>query len=87
MKRFLLTTAAITCAAAALAACDNTTTLGGSGSGGGASSTASTGAGAGNPLGAADKVDLLLVVDNSRSMADKQLFLSCLLYTSPSPRD
>jgi hypothetical protein len=57
----------------AFGGCVTSVNLGG-GSGGGSSS--STGSGGGQPLVKADKVDLLLVVDNSRSMADKQEILA-----------
>ena len=50
----------------------NTTGTGGSGSGTG---TASTGTGIDPHPGLASKVDLLLMIDNSRSMADKQQIL------------
>ena len=52
-----------------LSACVGTVEIGGGGNGGG-------GNGGGGPLPKADKIDLLLVVDNSRSMADKQEILA-----------
>lgn len=52
-----------------LIACEGTVNVGGSGGGGGSG-------GHPGPLPKADKVDLLLVVDNSRSMADKQEILA-----------
>jgi hypothetical protein len=60
----------------ALTACQGSTNGGGSGNeaGGG-----SGGTGAGGPLAKADKVDILLDIDNSRSMADKQAVLALAL--------
>lgn len=54
-----------------LIACETTTNVGGSGGSGGSGGNPNPG-----PLSKADKVDLLLVVDNSRSMADKQEILA-----------
>ena len=54
-----------------LIACEGTTNVGGSGGSGGSGGNPNPG-----PLSKADKVDLLLVVDNSRSMADKQEILA-----------
>jgi hypothetical protein len=59
---------------ASLGGCITSVNVGGSGGGGSTSSSA--GSGGGQPLLKADKVDLLLVVDNSRSMADKQEILA-----------
>lgn len=75
---------AVAAAAALLAGCDGEVTPGDPGSGGSGNSGASgptasggSGTGAGGPWGetVTSKIDLLLVVDNSRSMADKQAFL------------
>ncbi len=77
--------AALLAAVAALgaAACKNTTTIFGQGAGGGGQAPGGMGgAGGAGGSGAAggavtvtDKVDILLVIDNSRSMADKQQIL------------
>jgi hypothetical protein len=66
-------------ALAALAACDGSTVIGG-GVGGGSSSTGgtSTGSGVGSTT-KVDKIDIVVSVDNSRSMADKQQILSLAL--------
>jgi hypothetical protein len=61
-----------------LGACEGTVVIGGSGDGGSGGSGGS-GGGSGEPPAKADKVDLLLVVDNSRSMADKQEILALAL--------
>lgn len=58
-------------APAALAACDGSSVIGGGGGG-----PPSTGQGV---LAKVDKVDILVSVDNSRSMADKQTVLSLAL--------
>ncbi|MFT3773662.1 MAG: hypothetical protein QM820_50450 [Minicystis sp.] len=69
--------------ALALAACDGGGSVGGNsgGAGGnGSSSSSSTGTGTGTvPQTQVDKVDILLGIDNSRSMADKQEILSLAL--------
>ncbi|MBK9002269.1 MAG: hypothetical protein IPM35_41670 [Myxococcales bacterium] len=49
---------------------------GGTGGAGGASGSGGLGGSGGAPLQPTDKVDLLLMVDNSRSMADKQAILA-----------
>jgi len=56
-------------ASLSLIACETTTNVGGNGGNGGSGGNP-------GPLPKADKVDLLLVVDNSRSMADKQEILA-----------
>ncbi len=58
-----------------LAACKGNINVGTGGSGGGQGG----GHGAGTPGAKVDKIDILLVVDNSRSMADKQEVLSLAL--------
>ena len=70
-----------------LMACTGETVIGGTGASGngdggaGASGTTGVGgSGAGVPSAPADKVDLLLVIDNSRSMADKQQILALAVY-------
>lgn len=76
MRHFILKSAgALSCAAiVAMAGCDNTTSVGG---GAGGSGGGSGGAAGGIPsIGDVDKVDILFMVDNSRSMADKQQVIS-----------
>ena len=87
--KFAATSAAIV-ALAALAACDGSSVIGG-GTGGSetsSSSTVSSGTGAG-ALSKVDKVDIVISVDNSRSMADKQevlvLALSDLVQSLTNP--
>ncbi len=68
-------------AVALLAACDSTTTSvggisGGGGSGAGSTSSSTGGGGSTSDPLYVDKVDILIAVDNSRSMADKQGFLA-----------
>jgi hypothetical protein len=81
----LAATSASALALATLAACDGTTVIGGgSGGGGGSSTTTTTGSGISTSSGPGstikvDKVDLLVSIDNSRSMADKQAILSLAL--------
>jgi len=58
----------------ALTACNGISIVGG-GTGG----TGGTGAGGGNPSKKVDKIDIVLAIDNSRSMADKQQILSLAL--------
>jgi len=75
---------AIGLGAIALTACQSSTNVGGAGGGanvgaGGAGGGGTGGSGAGEPLPKADKVDIVLMVDNSRSMADKQEVLSVAL--------
>jgi hypothetical protein len=71
-------------ALATLAACDGATVIGGGsggsgGSGGGTTSSGvSTSSGPGSPT-KVDKVDIIVSIDNSRSMADKQAILSLAL--------
>jgi len=78
-------------ALATLAACDGSSVIGG---GGGDSGTSSSGAtssstGGGSLLAKVDKVDIVLSIDNSRSMADKQevlaLALADLIQTLTNP--
>jgi hypothetical protein len=84
--RFLMTAMAAVSAAgfAALGGCgggDSGTggsTTSGSGAGGSTSASASSGTG-GTHVTTADKVDLVLAIDNSRSMADKQKILAAAL--------
>jgi len=64
--------------ALALAACSGGGTVGGEG-GGGKGTGNSGGTGGTAPLSTVDKVDILLGIDNSRSMADKQEILSLAL--------
>jgi hypothetical protein len=69
-----------------LVACTGQTVIGGTGTNGSGGDTGtgggsgSGGSGAGAPSAPADKVDLLLVIDNSRSMADKQQILALAVY-------
>ena len=79
MRHFYLKAAsALACAGiVAITGCQNTTTVGGGaggsgGNGGGNGGGAGGGNGGGPTIGNVDKVDLLFMVDNSRSMADKQ---------------
>ena len=72
-------------ALAALAACDGSSVIGGGSGGGGSGGSGSTSA-SGSSTGSgvvttakANKVDILVAVDNSRSMADKQTILSLAL--------
>ncbi len=66
----------------ATAACTVTGTVGieprGTGGAGGGSSTAGTGGGSTTPL-TVDKIDIVLAIDNSRAMADKQQILALAL--------
>ncbi len=69
-------------ALATLAACDGTTVIGGGGGSGGGTTTTSSGMSTGSGPSAAtkvDKVDILVAIDNSRSMADKQAILALAL--------
>lgn len=64
------------------AGCETTTPVGGSGSGAGGMGSGGNGSGGtgGIPsIGDVDKVDLLFMVDNSRSMADKQEVIAAVL--------
>ncbi|HSO00161.1 MAG TPA: hypothetical protein VLS89_17835 [Candidatus Nanopelagicales bacterium] len=63
----------------ALAACEGSTNVGGANTGGGGGTGGSGGSGAGGPLGKAEKIDIVLAIDNSRSMADKQEVLALAL--------
>jgi hypothetical protein len=69
--------------AIALAACNGSSVIGGGGGSTGTSGTTTTGTGSGaggdTPLAKVDKVDILVGVDNSRSMADKQAVLALAL--------
>ena len=65
--------------ALALAACQGSSNVGGAGDGGGGNGTGGNGTGGEAPLGKANKVDILLDIDNSRSMADKQEVLALAL--------
>jgi hypothetical protein len=81
---FLFSKAGTACSiglgALALAACQGTTNVGGAdGGSGGSGGTGTGGAGGSVPLGPVDKVDILLGIDNSRSMADKQEVLALAL--------
>ena len=70
-------------ALAALAACDGSSVIGGGaggGGGGGSSSTGGTSTSTGGvSMTKVNKVDIVVAVDNSRSMADKQQILSLAL--------
>lgn len=67
----------------ALGACQGASSVGGANTGGAGGGTGGNGAGGGTggsgPLLKADKVDIVLAIDNSRSMADKQEVLSLAL--------
>ncbi len=65
-------------ALAALAACDGSSVVGGGTGGNDPSSTTSTGTGTGT-MSKVNKVDIVVSVDNSRSMADKQEVLALAL--------
>jgi hypothetical protein len=65
-------------ALAALAACDGSSVVGGGTGGNDPSSTTSTGTGSGS-MSKVNKVDIVVAVDNSRSMADKQEVLALAL--------
>jgi hypothetical protein len=73
MRHFTLKAAgALVCAGLfATAGCQNTTTVGGAGGSGGTGGIPS--------IGDVDKVDILFMVDNSRSMADKQQIMELAL--------
>lgn len=82
MRHFILKSAgALSCAAiVAMAGCDNTTSVGGGSGGSGGAGGGSGGAAGGVPsIGDVDKVDILFMVDNSRSMADKQQVMAVAL--------
>ena len=78
-KKYAATSAGIV-ALAALAACDGSSVIGG---GTGGSETSSSGATSsstgGGSMAKVDKVDIVVAVDNSRSMADKQEVLALAL--------
>jgi hypothetical protein len=77
MRHFILKAASgLACAGIfAFTACNNTTTVGG-----GATGTSGTGGvGGAAELPKADKVDILFMIDNSRSMADKQQVIALAL--------
>ena len=66
--------------ALALAACQGSGNVGGAGEGvGGSGGSGGSGAGGSGPPSKANKIDLLLNVDNSRSMGDKQEVLALAL--------
>ena len=79
--RRLLSSTALAAAALALTACAATVVVtGGAGGAGAATSSTSAGTGAGGShITHVDKIDLLLMVDNSASMADKQQVLGTAL--------
>lgn len=82
MRHFILKSAgALACAAIfAMTGCDNTTSVGGGSGGSGGSGNGSGGSAGGIPsIGDVDKVDILFMVDNSRSMADKQQVMEVAL--------
>lgn len=66
----------------ALGACQGATSVGGANTGGGGGAgggAGGSGTGGSGPLPKADKIDIVLAIDNSRSMADKQEVLALAL--------
>jgi hypothetical protein len=84
MRRFSIAASGLvlSCGVIALAACNGASVIGGGGGSTGSTGTAggnSTTTGTGGPLAKVDKVDIVVGVDNSRSMADKQAVLALAL--------
>jgi hypothetical protein len=61
------------------AACTDTSSIGALGEGGGGASSTGTAGGAAATVKVADKIDIVLAIDNSSSMADKQAVMSLAL--------